>query len=52
VIKNYDKQLYGKYVRKEFMESMEIHWLEQPLIENKLKVYKKELPLKIEKRLV
>ena len=43
VIKNYEKQLYGKYVRREFMESMEIHWLEQPLIENKLKVHKKEL---------
>lgn len=43
VIKNYDKQLYGKYVRREFLESIEKHWLELPLVENMLMSYKKEL---------
>lgn len=43
VIKNYDKQLYGKYVRREFMESIEKHWLELPLVENKLISYKRVL---------
>lgn len=43
VIKNYDKQFFGKYVRREFLESMEEHWLKRPLIENRLKGYKKEL---------
>lgn len=40
VIKNYEKQLYGKYVRREFMKSIEIHWLKSPLVENKLASYK------------
>lgn len=39
VIKNYDKGLMGKYVRREFLESMEEHWLEKPLVENKLRSY-------------
>jgi ATP-dependent RNA circularization protein (DNA/RNA ligase family) len=37
VIKNYAKALMGKYVRREFMESMDEHWLKKPLRENKLK---------------
>lgn len=41
LIKNYEKQLYGKYVRREFMDSMEEHWLKKPLIENKLRSFKK-----------
>jgi len=40
VIKNYEKQLYGKYVRREFMESLEEHWLKLPITENKLRSYK------------
>lgn len=40
VIKNYDKQLFGKYVRREFMESIEAHWLTLPLVENRLRSYK------------
>lgn len=39
IIKNYDKGLMGKYVRREFLESMEEHWLKSPLVENKLKSY-------------
>lgn len=39
VLKNYDKQLYGKYVRREFMESIEENWLKLPLVENKLRSY-------------
>jgi len=35
VIKN-DNELRGKYVRREFMNSIEEHWLKSPLIENKL----------------
>lgn len=50
VIKNYDKQLYGKYVRREFIESMEIHWLKKPLIENKLKSYNGDVYERHEKR--
>lgn len=34
VIKNYEKNLMGKYVRREFPES--IDWLELPLVENRL----------------
>lgn len=41
VIKNYDKNLFGKYVRREFLESIEEHWLELPLVENMLMSYKK-----------
>lgn len=40
VIKNYDKQLFGKYVRREFLESIEAHWLKLPLVENRLRSYK------------
>ena len=40
VIKNYEKNLFGKYVRREFMNSIEKHWLELPLVENKLKTYR------------
>lgn len=39
VIKNYDKQLYGKYVRREFMDSIEENWINSPLTENRLKIY-------------
>lgn len=38
VIKNYEKQLMGKYVNREFLESIEEHWLKKPLIENCLKL--------------
>lgn len=41
VIKNYDKRLMGKYVRREFLESIEENWLELPLVENRLMSYKK-----------
>lgn len=41
VIKNYDKQFYGKYVRREFLASIEKNWLELPLVENRLISYKK-----------
>jgi len=37
VIKN-DNGLRGKYVRREFMDSIEEHWLKSPLVENKLRV--------------
>lgn len=37
VIKNPDKQLMGKYVRREFMDSMEEHWLKSGLVVNRLK---------------
>ena len=40
VIKNYDKNLFGKYVRREFLESAEEHWLRLPIVENKLRSYK------------
>lgn len=40
VIKNYEKGLYGKYVRREFLASIEAHWLKLPLVENKLRSYK------------
>ncbi|TRZ92175.1 MAG: hypothetical protein D4R88_00815 [Methanosarcinales archaeon] len=36
VVKNYEKSLMGKYVRREFMEAMDEHWLKKPLRENKL----------------
>lgn len=36
VIKNYEKNVMGKYVRREFMDSIEEHWLKLPLVENKL----------------
>lgn len=35
IIRN-DNGLIGKYVRREFSESIEEHWLKAPLIENKL----------------
>ena len=41
VIKNYERGLMGKYVRREFLESIDEHWLKSPLVENKLKTYKK-----------
>lgn len=43
VVKNYAKAqaLLGKYVRREFMDSMDEHWLKKPLRENKLR--KKEI---------
>ena len=40
VIKNYEKQLFGKYVRREFLESIEENWLTLPLVENKLASFK------------
>jgi len=39
VIKNYEKGLMGKYVRREFMDSIEEHWLRMPLVENRLSSY-------------
>jgi len=36
VIKNYEKSLMGKYVRRDFMDAMDEHWLKKPLLENKL----------------
>lgn len=39
VIKNYEKGLMGKYVRREFLQSIEEHWLRLPLVENRLKSY-------------
>ncbi len=39
VIKNYQKGLMGKYVRREFMDSIEANWINSPLIENRLKIY-------------
>lgn len=41
VIKNYQKGLMGKYVRREFMDSIEENWINNPLTENRLKIYKK-----------
>lgn len=41
VIKNYKRSLMGKYVRREFMDSMDEHWLKKPLKENKLKDVRK-----------
>lgn len=35
IIRN-DNSLIGKYVRREFMNSIEEHWLKAPLVENKL----------------
>jgi hypothetical protein len=42
IVRN-DNGLVGKYVRREFLESIEEDWSKLPLIENKLRVYKKEL---------
>lgn len=42
VIKNYEKGLMGKYVRREFLESIEKHWLELPLVENRLGSFKQK----------
>lgn len=39
VIKNYEKRLMGKYVRREFMDSIEENWINSPLTENRLKIY-------------
>lgn len=41
VIKNYEKSLMGKFVTREFDDKLELndHWLERPLIENKLMLY-------------
>ncbi len=36
VFKNQTNGLYGKYVRREFDDSIEEHWLKQPIIENRL----------------
>ena len=41
VIKNYKKQLFGKYVRREFMDDLDEHWLRKPLVVNKLEGWKK-----------
>lgn len=43
VIKNYHKGLMGKYVRREFLESIEENWLTLPIVENKLKSYKRHI---------
>lgn len=40
VIKNYKKRLMGKFVRREFDDAMDKHWLEKPIIENRLRSYK------------
>lgn len=39
IIRN-DNGLVGKYVRREFMDSIEENWLKLPLIENRLKIYR------------
>lgn len=41
VIKNYEKNLFGKYVRREFMDSIEENWLKLPIVENRLNSYDK-----------
>ncbi len=38
IIRN-DNGLIGKYVRREFLNSIEENWLKLPLIENKLRIY-------------
>lgn len=41
VIKNYEKGMMGKYVRREFLDSIEENWLNLPIVENRLQSYKK-----------
>lgn len=50
VIKNYEKGLMGKYVSREFLESIDEHWLEEPLVENRLKSYNGDVYDEQEKR--
>ena len=40
VVKNYKKGLMGKFVTREFDDRMDEHWLEKPLIENRLASFK------------
>ncbi len=41
VVKNYIKGLMGKFVTREFDDRLDDHWLKKPLIENRLKDWKK-----------
>ena len=41
VIKNYPKQLFGKYVRREFTDDLDEYWLKKPLQVNKLVSWQK-----------
>lgn len=40
VIKNYAKSMMGKYVRREFMNGIDEHWLRKPIKENRLIMWK------------
>lgn len=43
IIKNYDKGLVGKCIKREFDDALDKHWLETPVIENRLKSFKSKI---------